>query len=378
MIPVFLLLILSFEGGTKAGLISPTFAISPISLSVDVSTDIVRVGEELIVHVSATNAYSTMLETDENSKQYGDAVYTYHVVFHRNKIRRAWIKVTAYGTGIPRSVSQTIYIRLRFYMGSFPQEAQQTYNNSLDHARGYNISNDRFYDLKKGWDVMWEFMKFGARYNQSIHDALYSGEGLAPEQAIEALYIWAKEYFNYFYEPGSTIYTAYETLLELEGFNGETDTFETFVPGKRFECASMAAFISGTGLVMGLPSRMVSLSDTTDQNYQHMFAEIYGYSVNNNNGWFLIDPAHPNFYNDNATVSSYSSISQVRTLYSGNDGTVQRLRIIWGINSTGWGEGVQQKKQQTSWISSGGSSSWAEAPHYIRYIDNPWGIYAHE
>ena len=115
-------------------------AISPINLQVDLSTDILRVGDELIVHVSATNAYSTMLETDENTIQYGDAVYTYHVVFHRNKIRRAWIKVTAYGVGIPRTTSQTVYVRLRFYIGSFPQEAQQTYNNSLDYARGYDIS----------------------------------------------------------------------------------------------------------------------------------------------------------------------------------------------------------------------------------------------
>ncbi len=337
------------------------------------STHILRVGEELIVHVSATNAFYTVLKTDEGDTYRGDIVETYHVRFHSNRIRWAKINVTAYGF---KSTSQVVYVRLRFSMSSFSQDAQKTYYNSSDYARGYNTTSGLFMDLRGSWDVMWEFMKFGARYNQSVHDALYSGEGLTPQLAIQALLLWSQNYFSHYYQNGLNVSnTAYETFQDFKGFKGETDTYTSFDPGKKYECSSIAAFLSGVGLIMGIPTRMVSLSDysdrsTSDDDYQHMFAEIYGYEVNGNHGWFLIDPAR----GSNHVLSSFSNVSEVKFAYSYRDGEVKRLWVIWGITSTGWGKNVIGLNRQTSWVDDVGRMIFKKAPFNSLYSTNLWDI----
>ena len=74
-------------------------------------------------------------------------------------------------------------------------------------------------------------------------------------------------------------------------------------------------------LIMGLPARIVSLSDKTD-GFQHMFAEIYGYDLNGNAGWFLIDPTR----NIKGTVlSGHSDTNTARNQYASKAGEIDHL-----------------------------------------------------
>ncbi len=339
----------------------------PINLTVTVTKGIAMADghDQGIIDVTVTGARYVVVTTDEGKSQTGNYFQTtqrYYLTFSENKLRRAQIKVEAYGTGT--YAVKYVYIRIQFNVTATNQETW--FDRAHDYARSHSSSNT-LQDKIALWDSGWEFVKFT---HVKDPDA-YSLSGLTPSQAIYALHIWAKDYFSYFWTSSDVSRTAIEVNQNFVNFNGDVHNKDNYNITKQ-DCTSMAAFLSGVATAFGLPSRMIS-DEVASRYYQHMFVEIYGYSVNNNNGWFLIDPAGGS--STSSYLSSFDSVSTIRNAYSESKlvlGQVKyiatRFHFIWGMTSSGWGEQITGTSRMTYWV------GYASPPYKAIYNPNPWGI----
>lgn len=309
---------------------------------------------------ATTNIYSYIkIYVDGDLKKTGwgtSLLYTFTAVSYLKKYKID-VTATSYEYFPPQTVSRTRYTRLQFDPGATSQDADLWYDRAQDYARSPGST--------KVWDVAMEIMEF----------SWGSTPVNAPETAIEGILNFAEDYLTYFYSDDSDSLTAAEVANLFNGFDGSTDDVNTFPLSRYLDCSDMAAFISGVAISIGISSRIVSLSDYGAEddtrimnNYQHMFAELYGITHGNNNGWFLIDPARSN----HQVFSSYTPVTTVKSSYANTDGNVERLWIIWGMTSSGWGLSVPDNQRTTSWY--GNYVSWPKAPNNYKYSNNPWGI----
>ena len=257
--------------------------------------------------------------------------------------------------------STTNYIRLRFPVPSgsdsvFGIAYSTWYSNARDFARSPDSA------------TLWERA-------YKILSMINQGSGLQnPSNAISAINTYAQSYLLPYYASDIDSLTAEQSANYIDA--------NTLIPSRTFECSDLAAYLSGLGEVLGIPSRMTSVTvyyGYPYPGYQHMFAELYGKSAQSdngvsNNGWFLIDPGHPNsvfyisFTDTNTVKASYSYISHA-----------YRFWIIWGSTSANWGSSISDYSRATNWVIFqwvGGLENfiyYSTSSHMV-YSPNPWSI----
>ncbi|MHA2250668.1 MAG: LamG-like jellyroll fold domain-containing protein, partial [Candidatus Kariarchaeaceae archaeon] len=199
------------------------------------------------------------------------------------------------------------------------------------------------------------------------------------QEKIAAIHFWAGNVLHKAYEgEGDTnpfnaysdALNAWEVAEYYNGFDGSDSNAAGYMPSRPFDCRDMAALISGLATHFGLPSRMVSLDDNDPYNnwYQHYFTEIFGWELNYNKGWFLIDPSHPpigDFY-----ISSFDNINTISGYFDPNDNNKTGYFYItagWS-NNVGWGSEVDEMDIQASW------RDYTNAPIEVPYFPNPWDL----
>ena len=235
--------------------------------------------------------------------------YCSYTLSSYNTIKKYTIKATAEAPGYLQDQKTT---RFRFVLPT--GELGEWYSNSSDYARSPN--SNLVYDM-----------------TEEIFDQFY-GSVASESQFIHALvnFSW---YLNDQYVGDEDALTALEVAELLDEVNfGAGDSLS-----RTINCADMASFLSGAALSVGIPSRMVSLTDIYDDNAQHMFAEIY-----NGSDWYLIDPGLDAGY----IFTSENNTETVSDHYTNSNGEVERLWFIWGMNSTQWGSLVDASNVATS------------------------------
>lgn len=261
------------------------------------------------------------------------------------------IKGTAFGCN-----SRTKDIRLIFPIPSgndnvFGIPYSTWYTDASDYARSPGNT--------LVWDVSYRILQY-----------YHSGNIYWPSNAIAAFVSFSDLYFDNQYQSQSNALTAYESASLLNNVNFEGGV----AVNRKFHCADMAAFLSGAALSLGIPSRMVSLSNLMngklliERGFNHIFAELYGIGAFGNNGWYLIDPGTGNV---GTTFTSDSDYNSIKAMYSSSDGEVSRFSIISGMTSSQWGQYVSPPA--TYWIYSTGTPD-PTPPNKLNYTPNPWGI----
>jgi hypothetical protein len=308
--------------------------------------------------ITATTVHSARIKIYVDATLIGSRTGTSLTVSYTpNKISKHEIKATA-------SIDLETQTRIKYTRTQFP-ETNTWYLRAQDYAR--SPQNTLVYD------VGMEFLEYGYVAETAGVDGTFN----TVSEIILALNRFAKDVLEPHWEGGDgDALTAYEGAELFRYFDGATDDETFFInhdynPGDpdydildSMDCRDMSALISGIATNFGVPSRMVSVDEV--QNHDHVFAELYGLTVNNNNGWFLIDPAS----GTGQHLDSYTTLSTVNFAYSGagTDNVATRFRFIWGMDSSGWGIGISDPNQQTSWLEN------EDAPNQIDYSTNPWGI----
>lgn len=328
---IFLVIpIYSSSAISSVSLSAPAFANVGSTISITASTSAST--EYIYIYVNGVNIKSCY------STNYCSTSYTVS-----SSITKYTISASAW-----QYSGRTVYTRLRFPIpgGSdsvFGIAFSTWYANAGDYARSP--------DSASVWDVTYKIL------------TTYGGT-TSISNAISAISSFAFNLDDHWASDSNSL-TAAETASHIS-------TSDLSISGT-FDCSDMAAFLSGTGIVLGIPTRMISLSDhwagQIDHNYQHMFTEFYGKSYGNNNGWYLIDPGHPG-----VTYTSATSSSTIVMDYTGNDGSADRFWFIWGMTSTQWGSSVSDLNRATSWIGWDPTVYWVASPHYLAYEPNPWSI----
>jgi hypothetical protein len=242
-----------------------------------------------------------------------------------------------------------------------------------DYARSFS-SDDSESHKRAVWDAAYEALRYGARYPVGEGgNALYERN-----ESILAILQFSKDVLNdhYWITDGRIdSLTAYEMAQQFSTFDGTSlDAADFIAPdrGASLDCADMASFISGMATALNIPSRLVSLTDKKaegqleeDQEYWHLFAELYGMTEGNNRGWFMIDPGHPQSC---GSFSSYTSTEVIVDDFTLQDGNLNRLCFIWGMDYGEWGTSAGIDPT-TCWLDVD-----PNADCYMFYNPNPWGL----
>jgi hypothetical protein len=333
-------------------------------LSLTVSAPSVVVINNYVTIKATTNVKSQIMITVDGSlvaSDYDTKSLTYS--FKSTQINLHTILVRAYYeyNGLLQRASQTKYTIVRW------QPPSNSMDWGSDEARDPNSL-----DLVR---LAIKVLDYGNRMPG------ISGTRTDKGSAIKAIQAFSTNILNDLWFSDDDALKDTEVLESFMDFQSSMNSYNPWLYGERFhfDCRDMAAFVSGLARSIGLGSRMLSIEVSTIKDAfiqsiveSHMVTLVYGisktYSMNgetrNNGGWYLIDAAY-DLYGD-------SSLEAIRPIYTASAAAQitydTTFDFVWGFTPGGWGDGVEEPSQQTSWLSC------TYAPNRIEYDPNPFFI----